>query len=130
MCLQFGGDFFSNIKGYFTDQRLPTNVNLYSLANLCFQTLPWEYIFLGCLPVIYAKIKIIFTSNAPRTIPENVFYRMLIILNLTGTLWKKEDFNGQVGLENTGLNNVKCFFTYKYSKNLEYAHGHHQPPIG
>lgn len=57
---------------------------------------------------------------------------MLITLNLIGPLWKKgdEDFSGQKGLENIGLNNVKQFFNYEYSKNLEYAHGHYQPPIG
>lgn len=30
--------FFNTLKGYFTDQSLPTNVNLPALANFCFQT--------------------------------------------------------------------------------------------
>lgn len=32
--------FFNIFKGYFTDQRLPTNVSLSSLANPCFQNSP------------------------------------------------------------------------------------------
>ena len=54
-----------------------------------------------------------FTGNPPKTIPENIFYWMLITLNLIGPLWKKEDedFSGQEGIENIGLNSVKYFFT-------------------
>lgn len=59
-----------------------------------------------------------------------VFYGILITLMLIGTLWTKEEFNGQVDLGNIGLNKIKQFFYLKYFKNLECANGHHQPPIG
>lgn len=58
-----------------------------------------------------------------------VFYGILMTVTFVSTLWKKQEFNEQVDLENIGLNKMKQFSYYKYFKNLEYANRYHKPPV-